>query len=108
MPIPPLNSVQVSSYSHAAREKLKSVARVVQTGPRHQILLFLRCFYFLPPEQIESVREFILSMDGDSQKRCRGEIMMKFKLKGDQVKVPSETLLDFTPRQNGSIQTRQN
>jgi hypothetical protein len=47
-------------------------------------------------------------MDGDSQKRCRREIMMNFKLKGDQVKVPSETLLDFTPRQNVSIQTRQN
>ena len=72
------------------------------------VWLFLRCFYFLPPEQIESVREFILSMDGDSQKRCRGEIMMKFKLKGDQVKVPSETLLDFAPRQNVSIRTRQN
>jgi len=34
--------------------------------------------------------------------------MMKFKLKGDQVKVPSETLLDFAPRQNVSIRTRQN
>jgi len=72
------------------------------------VWLFLRCFYFLPPEQIESVREFIVSMDGFPQKRCRGEIMMKVKLKGDQVKVPSETLLDFTPRQNVSIQTSQN
>ena len=34
--------------------------------------------------------------------------MMKFKLKGDQVKVPSQTLLDFAPRQNVSIRTRQN
>ena len=34
MPIPALNSVGLEpSYSHAASEKLKSVARVVQTGP---------------------------------------------------------------------------
>ena len=39
MPIPPLNSVRLEPpqlsviYSHAASEKLKSVARVVQTGP---------------------------------------------------------------------------
>jgi hypothetical protein len=38
MPIPPLNSVRLGppqpSYSDAASEKLKSVARVEQTGPQ--------------------------------------------------------------------------
>src|SRR5438046_5372774 len=63
MTIPPLNSAVSSprncpSYSHAASEKLKSVARVVQTRAPGTSFVFSSPYLLLPSLQIEFVRWF--------------------------------------------------